>query len=297
MVYVEPPPGGPARFGLLEAASVASPDDPHTMLGVTYEPVCGMAHLTVGACIPMPVDSGDDIIPKTIDEGIGAVEGSLFAVYHLFACRPVGTDVGARARASFEMSEHLAVEEWFADYITDHSMTVDLTPASGAVSPQDGLAELEAYAGANYGGTPVFHGDRGLASLLASTSQLSVTNGRLTTVLGGTFAAGGGYLGHLDDPDGQSLTPADEGWLYVTGPVGFWRGSVLQSDAAVLENHQLVVSSGQTLTAATNPSQGHAGTITNETRVLVERPYVGATSCIIGAVRVKRSACCQENPV
>jgi hypothetical protein len=290
MTFVEPPPGGAARFGLLEAASVVTATDGHALLGVDYTPVCGKAHLTVGACVPMPVEAGeggDIIIPKTVDDGVTEVAGDLFAVYHLFSCRPVGIDIQARARASFELAEGMAVEEWFAAYITAHTLATDLTPAAGAVTPQDGLATLEAWAGANYGGAPVFHGDRGLASLLASTSQVTVVGGRLQTALGGAFAAGGGYLGNLGDPDGQSQTPDDEGWLYVTGPVGFWRSDILtDAGADILQNHQAII-------GATNPP-GHAGTVTNESRVLVERAYVGATSCIVGAIRVIRSACCPE---
>lgn len=289
MTFVEPPPGAPSRFGLLEAATVVTPDDPHALMGVEFQPVCGTAHLTVSACMDPDLDSQGEPVGKTVDDGIGQVEGVAFAVYHLFTCRPVGTDVAARAAASFEMAEPTAVEQWFGDYLTSHDDAVDLTPATGAVIPVDGLAALEAYAGVTYGGQPVIHGDRGLVSLLLATGQVAVSGGRLQTALGARVAAGGGYLETLLDPDGMSVTPDDEGWLYVTGPVGFWRGTVLNANTGIALNHEPVV-------AALNP--GHTGgTATNVSSVLVERPYVGATSCLVGAIRVTRSACCPETEV
>lgn len=258
MTFAEPPPGAPVRFGLLEAATVAD-TEPHGLLGIDYQPVCGAAHLTPGACV-----DGDST--KEPDDGADWVSAVPFAVYHLFTCRPIGVDVPARARASFELAEPIAVEEWFGDYLTNASGD-DLTPAGGAVSPLAGLGYLEAFAGSVYGGQPVIHGDRGVITLLSDGGAVNAAGGRLTTVLGSRVAAGGGYATTLGDPDGSTSTDDDEGWLYVTGPVGFWRGTIINATTGI----------------ALDDEGAH-----NTASTLVERAYVGATSCILAAVKVSR---------
>lgn len=292
-IYVDPPPSGSSRFGLLEAATVVTGGDPHRLMGVQYQPECGTAHLTIGDCFPVPPpvdsDEGESDQPSTgkiTDDGIQSADGVPFAVYHLFACRPIGGgDLAARARASFELAEGLAVEQWFGEYLTDHPDALDITPGGTSLNVIDGLAWLEGFAGSVYGGQATIHGDRTLASALLTAGALSVNGGRLETNLGSRFAAGGGYAETLGDPAG-GVTLATDGWLYATGPVGFWRGEVDLNDA---------FQTSEVLVAATNPGVGTAlHNAINETRVLVERQYVGATSCLVAGIKVSRSACCSE---
>lgn len=317
MIHVDPPQSGQARFGLLEAASVVDSTDPHAAFGVEFTPNCGTAHLTRSACFeadhPSLTDESGDIYEpnasKTITDGIPYIEGVPFAVYHLFECRPVGgDDLIARARASFTLSESRAVEEWFSNFIVQHPDAVDLTPATGAVVPIDGLGLLEQWAGQNYGGTPVIHADRDVATLLAATGVIARSGTRLETTLGSRVSAGGGY--NLLDP-GQGDTPVGSAWMYVTGAVGFWRSSITVADAfgtslggsTVIGSAAELVAAGaavatDTLTAAyIGPPGGGfvaANKADNSQRVLVERQYVGATECVVGAVRVLRSNCCGE---
>jgi hypothetical protein len=291
-LYVEPPPSGQSRYGLLEAATVVDSTDPHVAFGVQWQPNCGTAHLTRAACEAGGSVSSESGVEapgdKTVDDGVPLVVADTFTVYHLFECRPVGmspSDLADRARTTFGSGEGRAVEAWMSTYLATHPDAVDVTPAGGAVAPLDGLGYLEQYAGANYGGQPTIHMDRDVATILASTAALSPSGGRLTTVLGSKVAAGGGYT--LGDPSGAA-TAATDAWMYVTGAVGLWRGDILSTDPV------LDLARPETLIAATNPNSNLQ--VRNALRVLLERPYVGGVECIVAAIKVTRSSCCEVTP-
>jgi len=359
MITVEPPPPTPYRYGLLEAATVATPADPHAFMGVQFQPECGIAHLTPGACMPYdladsdvgPVtvnvgttrnaalngtvgEAGDYVIDwgdgtttvgstltgrshtytadgtytvtvdgpngyyaslggvvvtngaatgpftttaydtspatKVVDTGRELVEVEPFAVYRLHQCQAVGglADAETRATRAFELAEGRAVEEWFARFLSTNPAAVDLTPASGAVHPANGLALLEGVAADDYGGVPVIHASRGLVTILDGLNLVERQGGHIETILGSLVAAGGGYSEALVGPNGEATDPG-AAWLYVTGRVFVWRGAVLTTEPVL-----------------------DLSPPTNVFSILAERPYLVATECIIFAVQVDLSMCC-----
>lgn len=209
---------------------------------------------------------------KIDTDGIPIVPFHPFALYHLFRCRAVGggwTGGEDRARRSLELGEQRGAERVMAQLLARDPDTVDLTPAVGAVSPVDGIALLEGWSAANYGGVPVIHIARSVGSVLSALAVVQRATGgqqRLETRQGALIASGGGYgpgWAPETDPDVALTAPgAGEAWLYVTGQVVVRRAA------------------SSTVTRVSQPS------LTNEFTALAERPYAVGWECGAAAVRV-----------
>jgi hypothetical protein len=213
-VYIEAPAVAPAAGGLYAVATVRDNVDPHIgASGATYlSESCGVASsLLDPACV-----TAEDRAEKTFGE-IDVITADPFAVYKGVTCVDMTEDDTGWAVRGLELTEHIAVERGMAEALFQGA--TDLTPTPGtAVSARDGIAILEGWAGNNYGGTPVLHMDRQVASLGLSAESLTHTlDYTITTKQGGLVANGGGYLGMVG-PDGEA--PADgTAWIYVTGAV------------------------------------------------------------------------------
>lgn len=260
-VYIEAPSVAPAAGGLYAVATIRDNADVHLgASGVTYlSENCGVASsLEDPACL-----SAEDRAEKTFGE-IDVIEAEPFAVYKGVECVYMGDDDSDWARRGLELTEHIAVEQGMRDALFDGA--TDLTPTPGtAVTVEEGIAVLEGWAGANYGGTPVLHMDRRVASLgLAQNSLIGDLSYTITTKQGTLVANGGGYF-EMDGPTGAA--PADgTAWIYVTGAVTVARTAVIINRVLGASEH------------------------VNLQRALAERFIAVTAECILAAVLVETDA-------
>lgn len=255
-VYIEAPPFVPAPGGLYSAATVRDGEVHVAASGTQYlAEICGVPQgLVDPVCIP---EANRE--EKTFDR-LDLVTGDPFVVYKGVECEDMHDDDTVWARRSLEASEHIAVEEgWMA--IMANSSPTDLTPASGPVTVEQGVAILEGYAAANYGGTPVLHMSRMVTSLAASADALwHNAQFDMYTKQGALVANGGGYEINLAPGGGEAA--AGTAWIYVTGAVVVTRAPV---------NAVRALGAGEGL---------------NLQRALAERPVAVTGECILAAVNV-----------
>lgn len=229
------------------------------------------------AVIPVTVEdatatgpfTGDPFYARVASEGIDLVDGEPFNLYHLFRCAPLGQGGEARfqerARTALRLGEQRALERVTGSLLAADTDGVDLTPTYGVATPLvEGIALLEGWSAANYGGVPVIHLPRSAGTVLGR--RLERVSGHLETIQGSLVASGGGY-DRLQGPGGDAApaAAAGEAWLYVTGQVVIHRGDT--EDV------------GPILDSAT-------GGRLNVWSALVERPYTSTWECITGAVLV-----------
>ncbi|MFI2300165.1 cupin [Actinacidiphila glaucinigra] len=266
--YVEAIPGTPLPHGILNTCTdVRDVDDVHELLGVEW--------LALGCC---PVQVWQDPCIND-DESPGAPAQKEFCrpelehaepitVYAGSECSTMGwtyAEARAHAEAALELGEQQAVEAGFwTQKLT--SSAVDLTPAAGPVNIAQGVAALEGCLAESYGGVGTLHVPAGAAALLGCCNLVGEdpASGALRTLAGNCVIIGAGYSAMNTGPGG---IPADPGtaWLYITGPV--------------------VVRRGPTVTVPDQARQS-VNIRTNDRRVLVERTYVVATTCVVCAIQV-----------
>lgn len=259
-VYIEAPAVSPAPGGLYAVADVRVGDVHVGASGAQYlSENCGVSSsIEDPACV-----TADDRASKTFGE-ISVVSGEPFAVYKGVQCADISDDDSAWAEHGLELTEGIAVEQRVMQDTL--SGAVDLTPASGsAVSIARGIALLEGYAAANYGGVPVLHMGRSTATIGIAEDLLDAdSNHVLSTPQGALVANGGGYELNLG-PDGEE---ADEGtaWIYVTGAVVVTRTPVVTNRALGVSDFESRV---------------------NIQRALAERMVAVTAECIKAAVLVE----------
>lgn len=227
---------------------------------------CLGAHARRVNCVHdgVPVFSGGQgaETPKDFESPSWA-DGMEFGVYVGIQCKGPGFDLDAAlgsARDVFDAAESRGVESAVMNNMLKNG--TDLTPAGGAVTPQQGLGLLEGAAGLGYAGVPTLHIARTVASQLTGMGMLVREGDGLRTVLGSKVAAGSGYEGDDNLGPGSSFPWTDgELWLYASGEVVVGRGEAI--------------------------AQRAVDQSTNDMYALVERPYTVALDCFMAAVRVK----------
>ena len=261
-VYIEAPSVAPAAGGLYAVANVIDGDVHVGVSGVSYlSENCGVASsLDDPACL-----TAEERAEKTFGE-IEVVSGDPFAVYKGVTCTWMVDDDSEWARHGLELTEHIAVEEAMWAHV--FTGATDITPAPGTpLTVAQGIAVLEGYAGANYGGVPVLHMDRQIASLgLAQQSLTFDLNYTITTKQGALVANGGGYLG-MNDPSGDP-PDAGEAWIYLTGAVTVVRTPVIT-------------------TRVIPGTDSTTGQHVNVQSALAERMIAVTAECILAAVLVE----------
>lgn len=260
-VYIEAPTVAPAPGGLYAVATVLDNVDSHIgASGMRYlSENCGVATSILDpACI-----TAEDRAEKTFSE-IDVITGEPFAVYKGVECTYLADDDSDWARHGLELTEHIAVEQGMRDALFDGA--TDLTPTPGtAIAVRDGIALLEGWAGANYGGVPILHMDRRVASLGLSAESLTFDlNYTITTKQGALVANGGGYY-NMDGPTGAAPA-AGTAWIYVTG-------AVVVARLPVVVNRVI-------------PGLDESGAHINLQRALAERMIAVTAECILAAVLV-----------
>ena len=261
-VYIEAPRVAPAAGGLYAVATVLDNVDVHIgASGMRYlSENCGVASSILDpACI-----TAEDRAEKTFGD-IDIVSGDPFAVYKGVQCEYLVDDDSDWARHGLELTEHIAVEQGMRDALFDGA--TDLTPTPGtALAVNEGIALLEGWAGANYGGVPVLHMDRRVASLGLSQESLTFDlNYTITTKQGALVANGGGYF-NMDGPTGAAPA-AGTAWIYVTG-------AVLVARTPVIVNRVI-------------PGVDASGAHLNIQHALAERMVAVTAECILAAVLVE----------
>lgn len=208
--------------------SVAPPVDApeRVAFGVEIESeICGGGDVWRSTC--PPTGGTKNKFQSPISGPTVAVLSDAFQVYAIPDCSLVGLGadgVERKARLALERSAELLVEQEFQDLLVANVGPAE-TLTSGAVPIHGAVAMLECWLKENYaGGVGVIHAPAGVASYAARDRQIVERNSVLETWIGTPFAFNGGFCTSIG-PDG---TPAAAGnaWLYATGQVWVWRGSL-----------------------------------------------------------------------
>lgn len=198
---------------------------------------------------------------KVVEDGTSYVTGDPFSIYHIFQCRLIGNDnveerAKERALRSLDLGASRAVEEGFQTVFGTGAVDLTATPTD----PVKSLGILEQYAGANYGGRPVIHMDRLMATRLLDKGVIDRVDGHLETGLGSIVVAGAGY-------DANASLPAAPGagndWMYATGNVRIWQSPKTTISGLVLDNPY-----------------------DNQFKSLAERVYIPTYECFHAAIKV-----------
>lgn len=239
--WVTPPKFEPLQYRLRDAVDGPHPYQGHQKLGVQFTPdSCSFPLETSSTCV----------------SGIGAVKtatGSLpnrgadsFAVYTWIDCTLVGLgpneveELKARTRrahdnnsqtvvetvfwtgGSFNTVQHIAEDTAVTEAVAGSNAVINLQTAANilvtgaVVDVVEAIGRLEQAMAGCYGGTPLIHMPRGVATHLAANHILEKKGPRLLTPLGSIIVAAPGYPG--TSPAGATPT-AGTTWIYATGSV------------------------------------------------------------------------------
>lgn len=215
MLTVDAPPVDKARGGLLSVATVV-PNQRATFEGIAYEArPLGPAH-----AIPT---SG----PKTFDRRT-ALTGEPFSIY-----RGIETSLFQRGETgsinteAFTLGESFAVEEAIQPLL--NAAADDITPTPGtAVLVDHAYALLEQYIAERYSARATLHVNRFGATIALDKGLMNDSKYPFETKLGSLLAVGAGY--GADGPDAITAT-ATQFWVYVTGQVVLYQGTVVDIEA------------------------------------------------------------------
>jgi hypothetical protein len=219
------------RRGLLSVANVINGASPYAL----YESAAYRTGFQ-GINRPVPTDNSD----KVFDQRPEDTDTIVFTQYRgidLSLLEGVGAGQPILTRV-FENGESYAVEKAIQEQLLS-PIAVDLTPTPGTpvTNLKLALGLLEQYAADNYTGEPIISGNL-LATLLIPELQ-SKPDGALETIHRTPIAAAAGY-----GADGPGAAVAAEGtaWLYISGQINIWQGSVELNSAPMLkENRELTL--------------------------------------------------------
>lgn len=278
-------------YGLWDAIQKPTATGPHWQNGITWVDRCPTGDTVYEECIAV-TGTGGSPTPQATKAGnvVQTNRGATaFTVYAEFDCSPVGlTDAATVAEVSLEKVEQWQVERAFwtgvAGKTTDgapqttvfphlaSAATLDdsagirlQTAASVAVTGSGDdvawmLGQLEANLADCYHGQGYVHIPPEALPTFAAWDLAEDRDGRLYTPAGNILVVGAGYTG--SGPDGAA-PPAGSVWIYATGAVFGYRGSVMM----------------QSVPESFNRSE-------NTVRMLAERTYVLGFSCCHFAARM-----------
>ncbi|MFI7467438.1 hypothetical protein [Nonomuraea sp. NPDC049646] len=260
-------PGTPLPNGILGGCSTVidvTDDDIHQLLGVEW--------LAMGCC---PVHSTDWCPP---DESPGLPAGKEFCrpenehadavtLYAGIECSTIGwsyEEAVEHVRQALLLGEQRGLEEWFWTHVIAPE-AVDLTPAAGPVSIAQGVAALEGCLAESYGGVGVLHIPTGAAALLGCCNIAHLQGSQIRTLAGNCVVLGAGYSALNTGPDGVPAEPGTA-WLAITGPLQIRRGplDIVPDRAGASVDYRF-----------------------NDRRVLAERTYVPATTCVTCMIQIE----------
>lgn len=186
-------------------------------------------------------------------------------VYAGVECTTVGftaAEAREQARQTLVLGRSAAVEQWWTEnYLATNAL--DITPDSGPLPVERGIAALEGFLAIEYGGSGVIHAPAGVGALLGCCNVVRLDGGRLRTITGNCVVIGAGYDLATTGPDGPA--PDGEAWVYITGPVVVRREESF--DVPNTDAEQVRIT-------------------TNDRQALAEQAFVVASTCVVGAIRV-----------
>lgn len=263
-VSVPPPPAGPRRYGLFNAATILDMPAHGEIGGIQFEPdTCGIARLYTAEC---PITDQD---LKTLTDTSPVMTAAPFVAYASVVCSPVGRDPQEQRRRA--IARLLAGEQTQVELALWNGGAVGATPAltlAGAtvVNPTQTsfgarLAALEEafYDAYGYQGTVHVntraYGAAAFGQLIVRPATPDIP-AHLVTPIGSIWSFGAGY----DITGPANVAPAAGSvWAFMTGPMTIWRtpdGDIMAPDPAMTFNRT-----------------------TNQMVALAERPYVQSYDC------------------
>lgn len=208
-------------------------------------------------CIGIDVDAvncaGFKGLTKRFDSPVWA-DGHQFNLQSGVTCKPFGFSGDDPAlTAAFRAMEPVGVVRGVHDTLLVNA--TDITPATGAVTPLQGLGLLESAGYGGYAGQPVLWAGPMLVSQFAGLQVLNESGGHLETRIGTPVAVSVGV-----ETSTSGKLDANQ-WMFVTGHVVLWRSEVQQAD--------------------------EIDQATNQVTALYERLYSVAVDCFAAKVSVK----------
>lgn len=230
---IDAPAIEPAKGGLLESSSVSVQNTPGYELyyGVQYVPVLE------GHNRPVPAEGEDKVFEKI--EGL--TKSIPFQTYR-------GVDVSlmrfhgqapALAEAAYKGSESYGVEAALQEKVLNPAAVV--LGSAAITNRRLALGIVEQYARDNFSGLPLISGNALALTLMGELLDSSGTE--LTTKLGTPVVLAGGYG---PTGPGGAVAAENEAWLYVTGGINIWRGTVqVVEGPALRDNRELGLAEAQ----------------------------------------------------
>lgn len=230
-------------YGILTSITPIFLEDPHWQLGLEFEFDCSVE--MASTLLPCP----DPFASKETEDGLTFCSATAFTVYGSYKCPPVGriaSDPKKIASNRLRKNRERAVEQIFWTGITTvgpinpslqagndtcGNPPVDLTPASGALSPVAAIAALESsIAECVPGGVGVIHVNYGFLPYMAANHLLVERNNKFYTPPGQLVIAGAGYPG---SGPGNVPAPPGETWIFATGPISVYHSDVFSTSTKV----------------------------------------------------------------
>ena len=204
--------------------------DPHLGGGFAFiGSPCGVASLAPGLS-----DAVLGITPGTEKTFVepSKYENHSFAIYKGVKLSPAYKDYESEARLGLELGETFGVEQGVRILVLESAVQIGGTPQSITAA----LALAEQYSAERFGGKGVIHTNRAGAAWLASKRGVIVDENdhTLTTAQGTPIVNGAGY--GVNGP-GATVPTAGNFFIYVTGPIHLYRGSVIYTQGQDLQTN------------------------------------------------------------
>lgn len=262
-------PGTPLPNGILGSCSTVidvTEDDIHQLLGVEWLALGCAPVRSTDWCPPeeSPGESPGTPLVKEFDRP-DVESADAVTLYAGVECSTFGLSYDEaieHVRQVMLLGEQRGLEEWFWTQVIAPNAD-DLTSAAGPVSLAQGVAALEGCLAEQYGGIGTLHVPAGAAALLGCCQIAHMQGSSIRTLTGNCVTIGAGYSALNTGPDGLPAEPGTA-WLAITGPVQIRRGPL-----DILPDRR-----------------GSLEYTTNTRRVLAERTYVPATTCVTCMVQV-----------
>lgn len=248
---VDPPAFTPLPNGLLSVVQTPMTADPHWQNGVAWRsrcPATGMGSSTYDECLVVTGSGGSPPPPAAKVDNVNTTirAATPFTPYVKFDCSAVGNlDAMAQAQQALAQSESWQIERSFwtgvaggrpvvwphlssAVAAVDESGYLLQSPVvtgGGPFKPARAMGTLEGLLADCYNGQGVIHVPMSVFPVLggAMNSGFAQRGAQIITSNGNVVAVGAGYPG--TGPDGVA-PPAGQAWIYGTGAVFMYRGTV-----------------------------------------------------------------------
>lgn len=247
-MLVDPPRRQPMPYGIFTVVDERPMDDPHILLGVEYQPLCGGSGTTFDYCVTggpgpgfyatasrqmraaTPFTVFSEVQCSTVgdnwDRGNADAEDMLRATEQYQVERALWT--GEVAGLSNQMYPHLSANSAVTQSLVPNGLQITLQTqavivSGGPLSAATAIGLLEGALGACYDGQGVLHVPESAVPALANLNMIYRQGKNLLTHNGNLVVAGAGYTG--SSPSGVTPPPGST-WMYATGQMFMYRGPI-----------------------------------------------------------------------